>query len=55
MLTLNICERITFQYSYKRVIQFELLTQNSTKDVFLDTFFQIFQNGSFCEQPLKNV
>ena len=51
--TLSICGGVSFISRW--IGQLELPTRNSTRDVFLETFFQTFQNSSFSEHPLKNV
>ena len=53
-LTLNIYGGVSFLYSYKWVDWTARIgKRNSTKDVFLETFFQTFQNNSFSEHTLK--
>ena len=54
-LTRNICDGVSFQYSYWRWIgQIELLKKNFTKDNFGEIFWN-FQNRTLSEHPLKNA
>ena len=54
-LTENICGGVSFQNSYKCVIEkLELLERNDAKDVSLG-IFQNFQNSSFNEYPFQSL
>ena len=54
-LTGNICGGVSFQNTYKCVIEkLELLERNDVKDVSLG-IFQNFQNSSFKEYPLQRL